>query len=98
MHDLSEFGPVLGSSFVLAPVPRFPRSQGAYALHVSQHAFSNRVSRMRGDPHVRFSGEAVLLNTGAHPTRGTEKLIEYKTYLQALPYFDRLEGDRGVTE
>ena len=35
---------------------------------------------------------------GAHPTRGTEKLIEYKTYLQALPYFDRSEGDRGVTE
>ena len=35
---------------------------------------------------------------GAHPTRGTEKLMEYKTYLQALPYFDRLEGDRGVTE
>lgn len=29
---------------------------------------------------------------------GTEKLIEYKTYLQALPYFDRSEGDRGVTE
>ena len=24
--------------------------------------------------------------------------MEYKTYLQALPYFDRLEGDRGVTE
>ena len=22
--------------------------------------------------------------------RGTEKLIEYKTYTQALPYFDRL--------
>ena len=35
---------------------------------------------------------------GAYPTRGTEKLIEYKTYLQALPYFDRLEGDREVTE
>ena len=33
-----------------------------------------------------------------HPTRGTAKLIEYKTYLQALPYFDRLEGDRGDTE
>ena len=30
--------------------------------------------------------------------RGTEKLMEYKTYLQALPHFDRLEGDRGVTE
>ncbi|MEQ8698133.1 MAG: NADH-quinone oxidoreductase subunit D, partial [Bauldia litoralis] len=32
----------------------------------------------RADPHIG------LLH------RGTEKLIEYKTYLQALPYFDRL--------
>ena len=24
-------------------------------------------------------------------SRGTEKLIEHKTYLQALPYFDRLD-------
>jgi NADH:ubiquinone oxidoreductase subunit D len=23
--------------------------------------------------------------------RGTEKLIEFKTYIQALPYFDRLD-------
>ena len=23
--------------------------------------------------------------------RGTEKLIEYKTYMQAIPYFDRLD-------
>lgn len=34
---------------------------------------------MRSDPHIG------LLH------RGTEKLIEYKTYLQALPYFDRLD-------
>jgi len=40
----------------------------------------------------------VRRRTGAYPTRGTEKLIEYKTYLQALPHFDRLEGDREVTE
>jgi NADH-quinone oxidoreductase subunit D len=33
----------------------------------------------RADPHIG------LLH------RGTEKLIEYKTYLQALPYFDRLD-------
>ena len=33
----------------------------------------------RADPHVG------LLH------RGTEKLIENKTYLQALPYFDRLD-------
>ncbi len=36
--------------------------------------------------------------TDAYPTRGTEKLIEYKMYLQALPYFDRLEGDCEVTK
>ena len=28
--------------------------------------------------------------------RGTEKLIEYKTYLQAIPYFDRLDGSVAV--
>ena len=33
----------------------------------------------RADPHVGF----------LH--RGTEKLIENKTYIQALPYFDRLD-------
>ncbi|MEI8295922.1 MAG: NADH-quinone oxidoreductase subunit D [Alphaproteobacteria bacterium] len=33
----------------------------------------------RADPHIGF----------LH--RGTEKLIEYKTYLQAVPYFDRLD-------
>ncbi|XP_014259634.1 NADH-ubiquinone oxidoreductase 49 kDa subunit-like [Cimex lectularius] len=34
---------------------------------------------VRADPHIG------LLH------RGTEKLIEYKTYVQALPYFDRLD-------
>jgi NADH-quinone oxidoreductase subunit D len=33
----------------------------------------------RADPHIG------LLH------RGTEKLIEHKTYLQSLPYFDRLD-------
>jgi len=36
--------------------------------------------------------------TDTYLTRGTKKLIEYKTYLQALPYFDRLEGDCEVTK
>ena len=36
-------------------------------------------SVLRADPHIG------LLH------RGTEKLIEYKTYMQALPYFDRLD-------
>ena len=34
---------------------------------------------LKADPHIG------LLH------RGTEKLIEYKTYMQALPYFDRLD-------
>lgn len=34
---------------------------------------------VRADPHIGF----------LH--RGTEKLIEHKTYLQAIPYFDRLD-------
>ncbi|KAK8938539.1 NADH dehydrogenase [ubiquinone] iron-sulfur protein 2 [Platanthera zijinensis] len=50
---------------------------------------------MRGDPHVRFQGDPAERPADAHPTRGTEKLIEYKTYLQALPFSDRSEGDRG---
>ena len=33
----------------------------------------------RADPHIG------LLH------RGTEKLIEYKTYMQAVPYFDQLD-------
>jgi NADH:ubiquinone oxidoreductase subunit D len=40
---------------------------------------------LRADPHVG------LLH------RGTEKLIEYKTYTQALPYFDRLDYVSCVT-
>lgn len=34
---------------------------------------------MKSDPHIGLSH------------RGTEKLIEYKTYMQSLPYFDRLD-------
>lgn len=34
---------------------------------------------LRADPHIGF----------LH--RGTEKLMEYKTYTQALPYMDRLD-------
>src|ERR1700747_2388807 len=33
----------------------------------------------RADPHIGLQH------------RGTEKLIEYKTYMQAVPYFDRLD-------
>lgn len=40
----------------------------------------------RADPHIG------LLH------RGTEKLIEHKTYIQALPYFDRLDYVSMMTQ
>jgi NADH:ubiquinone oxidoreductase subunit D len=36
--------------------------------------------------------------TNAYLTRGTKKKIEYKMYLQALPYFDCSKGDCEVTK
>ncbi|KAL2899296.1 NADH dehydrogenase [ubiquinone] iron-sulfur protein 2 [Bienertia sinuspersici] len=53
-------------------------------------ATSNGVSRVQGEPaRTVFRGIWSKDRAGAHLTRGTEKLIEYKNYLQALPYFDQ---------
>ena len=43
------------------------------------------VLTLDGETVIRANPHIGLLH------RGTEKLIEYKTYLQALPYFDRLD-------
>lgn len=43
------------------------------------------VLELDGEVAVKLDPHVGLLH------RGTEKLIEYKTYLQALPYFDRLD-------
>lgn len=43
------------------------------------------VLELDGEVAVKLDPHIGLLH------RGTEKLIEYKTYLQALPYFDRLD-------
>ncbi len=43
---------------------------------------------------LSWASSAHTLNDAQHIGllhRGTEKLIEYKTYIQALPYFDRLD-------
>ena len=55
--------------------PQHPAAQGGLRLVLEM----NGEVVQRADPHIG------LLH------RGTEKLIEYKTYLQALPYFDRLD-------
>jgi NADH dehydrogenase (ubiquinone) Fe-S protein 2 len=55
--------------------PQHPAAHGVLRLVLE---LDGEIVR-RADPHIG------LLH------RGTEKLIEYKTYMQALPYFDRLD-------
>ncbi len=53
--------------------------------HPAAHGVLRLVLEMDGEVVERVDPHIGLLH------RGTEKLIEYKTYLQALPYFDRLD-------
>ena len=55
--------------------PQHPAAHGVLRLILEL----NGEVVLKADPHIGF----------LH--RGTEKLIEHKTYLQALPYFDRLD-------
>jgi NADH-quinone oxidoreductase subunit D len=53
--------------------------------HPAAHGVMRLVLEMDGEVIERADPHIGLLH------RGTEKLIEYKTYLQAIPYFDRLD-------
>ena len=53
--------------------------------HPSAHGVLRLVLELDGEIVERVDPHIGLLH------RGTEKLIEYKTYLQGLPYFDRLD-------
>ncbi|CAG8456830.1 1642_t:CDS:2 [Paraglomus brasilianum] len=53
--------------------------------HPAAHGVLRMILELRGEQIVRADPHIGLLH------RGTEKLIEYKTYIQALPYFDRLD-------
>jgi len=53
--------------------------------HPSAHGVLRLVLEMDGEIIVRADPHVGLLH------RGTEKLIEHKTYLQSVPYFDRLD-------
>jgi len=69
-------------SFLLNFGPQHPASHGVLRLVVQL----NGELVERADPHVGF----------LH--RGTEKLIEYRTYLKSLPYFDRLDYVSMMTQ
>ncbi|MDX2073852.1 MAG: NADH-quinone oxidoreductase subunit D [Alphaproteobacteria bacterium] len=53
--------------------------------HPAAHGVLRLILEMDGEVVERADPHIGLLH------RGTEKLIEHKTYLQALPYFDRLD-------
>jgi NADH-quinone oxidoreductase subunit D len=53
--------------------------------HPAAHGVLRLVMELDGEVVERADPHIGLLH------RGTEKLIEYKTYLQAIPYFDRLD-------
>lgn len=53
--------------------------------HPAAHGVLRLILELDGEIIKRADAHIGLLH------RGTEKLIEYKTYLQALPYFDRLD-------
>lgn len=64
-----------GQNVVLNFGPQHPAAHGVLRLVIE---LDGEIVR-RSDPHIG------LLH------RGTEKLMEYKTYIQALPYLDRLD-------
>jgi NADH-quinone oxidoreductase subunit D len=53
--------------------------------HPAAHGVLRMILELDGEVVQRVDPHIGLLH------RGTEKLIEYKTYLQAIPYFDRLD-------
>jgi NADH dehydrogenase (ubiquinone) Fe-S protein 2 len=53
--------------------------------HPAAHGVLRLIIELAGERVVQVDPHIGLLH------RGTEKLVEFKTYLQALPYFDRLD-------
>ena len=53
--------------------------------HPAAHGVLRLLLELQGETVVKATPHIGLLH------RGTEKLIEYKNYLQAEPYFDRLD-------
>jgi len=75
-----------------APVPDFYKEKQIQSTqlnfgpaHPAAHGVLRLVLQLDGETVLKADPHIGLLH------RGTEKLIEYKTYMQALPYFDRLD-------
>jgi NADH:ubiquinone oxidoreductase subunit D len=60
--------------------------------HPAAHGVLRLILELEGEVVIKADPHIGLLH------RGTEKLIENKTYLQALPYFDRLDYVSMMTQ
>ncbi|CAL8981148.1 NADH-quinone oxidoreductase subunit D [Rhodoplanes serenus] len=60
--------------------------------HPSAHGVLRLLLDLDGEVVERADAHVGLLH------RGTEKLIEYKTYMQAIPYFDRLDYSSPMSQ
>ncbi len=69
----------------MAEVQIKPMTMNFGPQHPAAHGVLRLVMEMDGEVVERLDPHIGLLH------RGTEKLIEYKTYVQAIPYFDRLD-------
>ncbi|MBA4099947.1 MAG: NADH-quinone oxidoreductase subunit D [Rhodospirillum sp.] len=69
----------------MAEVQIRPLTMNFGPQHPAAHGVLRMVMEMDGEVVRRIDPHIGLLH------RGTEKLIEYKTYIQAIPYFDRLD-------
>jgi NADH-quinone oxidoreductase subunit D len=69
----------------MADVQIKPMTMNFGPQHPAAHGVLRMVMEMDGEVVRRVDPHIGLLH------RGTEKLIEYKTYMQAIPYFDRLD-------
>ena len=69
----------------MAEVQIKPYTMNFGPQHPAAHGVLRLVMELDGEIVERVDPHIGLLH------RGTEKLIEHKTYLQALPYFDRLD-------
>lgn len=81
-----------GDLSIYAPQPDYYREKIVKSTqlnfgpaHPAAHGVLRLVLQLDGETVLKADPHIGLLH------RGTEKLIEYKTYMQALPYFDRLD-------
>ena len=76
---------VVKKEILISGSPDSPFTMNFGPQHPAAHGVLRLILEMDGEVVERADPHIGLLH------RGTEKLIEYKTYLQAIPYFDRLD-------